>query len=154
MELNEIDVQWAKDTLRKIDIFCGCSESEFTQLVGGLEKKEYKANSTVLFQGEISCRLCIVKSGKVSINVRKGKDKLKVAELEPNAYFGEISLLMPRAATATVKAEIDSEIVFLPGEVVQALVKNNPSLAGTINKKIQERLDSHKDPEHKSEQGS
>jgi CRP-like cAMP-binding protein len=76
--------------------------------------------------------------------VRKGKEKNKVAELSPNSIFGEISLLTPRAATATVKSEAETDIIFLPGEVVQALVKKNPVLADMINKKIEERLESQK----------
>lgn len=142
MSLNEHDIEWAKGVIRKIDLFAGCSEDEIKRLVDGLDKKTYKSGATILFQGEISSRLYLVETGNVSINVRKGKDKIKVAELPANSYFGEISLLRPRAATATVKAESDTDIVFLPGEVVQELVKSQPALAETINAKIEERLKS------------
>lgn len=144
MELTDQDVQWAHETIGKTGLFSTCSDAEVQQLLSGLEKEQYRANQTVLFQGEISSRLCLVKSGLVSIWVRAGKDKNKVAELGPNSYFGEISLLTPRAATATVKAEAETEVIFLPGEVVQALVKKNPVLSDAINKKIEERLQSQK----------
>ncbi|MHB9155644.1 MAG: cyclic nucleotide-binding domain-containing protein [Endomicrobiales bacterium] len=150
MELTEHDVQWAKETLNKVELFTACSESELIQLLNGLEKQTYRSGSTILFQGEISSRLCLVEAGKVAIIVRKGKEKNKVAELGPNSFFGEISLLTPRAATATVRAEIDSDIIFLPGEVVQALIKSNPSLADAMRLKIEERLESQKKkPEEK-----
>lgn len=144
MELTEQDIQWAKETIAKTELFTTCSAAELEQLIDGLDKQSYHSGSTILFQGEISSRLSLVEAGTVSITVRKGKDKMKVAELGPNAFFGEISLLMPRAATATVKAEADTDIVFLPGEVVQALVKKNPVLADMINKKIEERLAAQK----------
>ena len=53
---------------------------------------------------------------------------------------GEISLLTPRAATATVKAEEDTEIIFLPGEVVQSMVKRNSDLSEKLHCTINERL--------------
>lgn len=144
MELTEQDVQWARETLKSVDILSGCSADELERLVCGLDKQSYRENSTILFQGEISSRLCLVRSGKVSVTVRKGKEKARVAELGPNSFFGEISLLTPRAATATVRAEESSEIFFLPGEVVQAIIKTNPALNELLNRRITERLEQQK----------
>jgi CRP-like cAMP-binding protein len=140
MELTEEEVKLAKENIRKMDLFCTCSETELNDLVCGLEKQSYKKGSTILFQGEISSSLCMVGSGKVCVIVRKGTEKNTVAELGPKSYFGEISLLTPRAATATIKAEEDTVIIFLPGEKVQGLVKKNPVLANLITMKINERL--------------
>ena len=140
MELSEEDLQWSKEIIKKTELFDTCTAGELNELYDGLEKKRYNSGSTILFQGEISSRLCLVETGKVSINVRSGKEKAKVAELGPTNYFGEISLLTPRAATATVRAVEDSDIVFVPGEVVQAIVNKNPVLAEMINKKISDRL--------------
>ena len=144
MELTSQDVAWAKENLRKNDIFSSCSEADLNELAGGMEKENYNQNQTVLFQGEISSRLCMVQSGTVSVWVRKNKDKTKVAELGAGAVFGEISLMTPRAATATIKAEAATEIIFLPGEVVQSLGKKNPAFSDIINKKIEERLEKNK----------
>ena len=143
MELTPQDVQWAKDTMMKTGLFTCASPESMKKLVEGLEKNHYKRNSTILFQGEISCKLYLIETGKVSINVKKGSERLKVAELETGSFFGEISLLMPRAATATVKAEDDTDIISLPGEAVQALVKTDLVFADFINAKIQERLKAH-----------
>lgn len=147
MELTDQDIVWAKQTIQKTGLFNTCSQDEICQLIAGLEKETYKAPGTIIFQGEISSRLYLVQSGLVSVTVRTGSNKVKVAELGENSFFGEISLLMPRAATATVKAEKDTEIFILPGEVVQALVKKNPALSEIMNKKIQERLDAQKKQE-------
>lgn len=140
MDLSPQDIAWAKQNIIKSDLFSTCGDAEINELVAGMEKQAYNAGQTVLFQGEISSRLAMVEAGKVSVWVRKNKDKAKVAELGPGAVFGEISLLTPRAATATIKSEESSEIVFLPGEVVQAMAKRNPVFADTINKKIEDRL--------------
>jgi CRP-like cAMP-binding protein len=143
MELTEQDAAWAKETIAKTDLFAACSAAELCELYECLDKQNYRAEAIILMQGEISSRLCLIHAGTVNITIRKGKDKTKVAELGAGSYFGEISLLTPRAATATVKAETGCEIIFLPGEIVQALVKKNPPLADIMNKKIEERLQSH-----------
>ena len=152
MELNEQDLQFAKETINKIGLFSACSDAEIGQLLSGLEKQHYKQGATILFQGEISSKLSLVESGKVSVMLRKGKEKIKVAELGANSFFGEISLLTPRAATATIKAEEDSVVLFLPGEIVQRLVSDNPALNEEINKKIAERLESQKQHQEKKEE--
>ncbi|MBN1621106.1 MAG: cyclic nucleotide-binding domain-containing protein [Endomicrobiales bacterium] len=152
MELTQQDLQWAKETIMKTGLFTTCSEGQMKQLLDGLDKVHYKANATILFQGEISSKLCLVETGKVSVNVRAGKEKNKVAELGPNTFFGEISLLTPRAATATIKAEEETDVIFLPGEIVQSIVKTDPAFSDFINKKIQERLEAQKQSKEEEEQ--
>jgi CRP-like cAMP-binding protein len=150
MDLTTQDIAWAKENIRRNELFSACTEAEISELACGLEKQNYAKNQTVLFQGEISSRLCMVQSGVVSVWVRKGKDKTKVADLEAGAFFGEISLLTPRAATATIKSEQETEIIFLPGEVVQAQAKRNPAFGASLDKKIHERLEKNREAtEHK-----
>ena len=144
MELSEQDLEWAKKTIEKTELFTSCSETELAELLSGLDKRHYDALATIIFQGEISNRLCLIENGQVSVWIKKSGQKVKMADLGPGSYFGEISLLTPRAATATVKAETTSDIILLPGEVVQGIVKKNPVLAEILNKKIEERLQSQK----------
>jgi len=144
MELNQQDLQFARETIKNIGLFSMCSEAEIGRLMGGMEKQNYKQGATILFQGEISSKLCIVESGKVSVTVRNRSAKTKVADLETNNFFGEISLLTPRAATATIKAEADTVIILLPGEVVQSLAKENARFHEGLNQKINERLAAQK----------
>lgn len=151
MELTEQDLQWAREIIKKVELFVTCSDEEIEELVNGLDKVSYNQGSTILFQGEISSKLCLVQNGKVSVNVRKGKEKNKVAELGQGAFFGEISLLRPQAATATIKAEETTDVLFLPGEVVQAMVNKNSELSEAINKKIEERLEKSRQAMEKKE---
>ncbi|OGS17793.1 MAG: hypothetical protein A2219_04260 [Elusimicrobia bacterium RIFOXYA2_FULL_50_26] len=140
MQLEDQDIAWAKSAIQKTEFFALCTEDEMELLINGMGKESYRPGSTVLFQGEISSKLLLVQSGSVSIWARQGKDRMKLAELGPGSYFGEISLLTPRAATATVKAEAETEIISLPGEVVAALIKKRPVLESALKKKIEERL--------------
>lgn len=140
MELTDTDAQWARVVIEKSGFFEGCSAEELNRIAEGFEKRHYAAGETIMFQGEISNKLYIVQCGKASVVVRKRKRQEKVAELGPLDFLGEISLFTPRAATATVKAETDCEVIVLPGEAVEKVVKDNAPLAEKILKKIEERL--------------
>jgi signal-transduction protein with cAMP-binding, CBS, and nucleotidyltransferase domain len=153
MELNGQDLKWSKENIKKNELFSACSEAELDELAGGLEKECYHPGSTILFQGEISSRLCMIQSGQVSVWVRKMKEKTKVADLGEGSIFGEISLLTPKAAMATIKSEAETEVIFLPGEVVQAMAKRNPAFSERLRTKIEERLNKSKQAtENKDEQ--
>ena len=144
MSLTEQDIPFARESVIKTGLFSGITEAELNSLLDGMEKQSYNANATILFQGEISNRLYLVQAGLVSVWARKAGAKIKVAELAAGSYFGEISLLTPSAATATIKAENATDIIFLPGEVVEAVVKNNPPLSTEIHNEIEKRLAARK----------
>ena len=136
------DYQWAKKALRSLDFFSHCSDEDILSLVENLEKLTYKAGSTILFKGEISNRFYIVHTGKVGIWKTAGGEKKQVAELGPDKYFGEISLMTPTTATATVKAEAESQIFALSYENLEFSFRKNPEALATIQKKIEERRQS------------
>lgn len=142
MDLEPRDISWAKEIVKNNEFFKGCTADELELLVNGMDKQYYNSGVTIIFQGEISSRLGIIQEGKLSVWVRKGGNKIKLTELGIGNYFGEISLLTPRAATASVKAEENTAIIFLPGEVVQSLAAKNKVLAISIQEKIEERLKS------------
>ena len=99
------DYQWIKGTLKKLDFFGHCSDENVMEIAESMEHSHYKAGQKILMQGEFSDRLYLIKSGTVDILKKVGEDHKKVAELGTEKYFGEISLLTPSSATATVKAK-------------------------------------------------
>ena len=118
--------QWAKAVLKGLDFFSHCSDEDILTLVENLEKHSYKAGATILFQGEISNRFYVIHSGNVGIWKSISGEKKMVAELGPDKYFGEISLMTPTSATATVKAQTDVEIFTLAYENNDFVFRNNP----------------------------
>lgn len=133
------DYQWAKEALKKMDFFSHCSDDDILTLVENLEKQHYKAGSTILFQGEISNRLYLVRSGSVGVWKSIGGQKKMVVELGESKYFGEVSLMTPTSATATVKAQQETQIFSLAYENLEFVFRKNPERLQTIQKKIEER---------------
>ncbi len=133
------DYQWAKDSLKTLEFFSMCNDEEILGMVENLEKSHFKAGSTVLFQGEISNRLFLIKQGKVGIWKNVAGEKKMVAELGADKYFGEISLLTPTSATATVKAVEETFVFSLAYENLEFVFRKNPENLRAIQQKIEER---------------
>ncbi|MBN1384898.1 MAG: cyclic nucleotide-binding domain-containing protein [Elusimicrobia bacterium] len=139
LELDISDIKWAKEFFKHIDFLSQLPEKDITALIYKTRKIPAKNGKRILFQGEFSNRLFIIKTGKVGIFVSKEGQKNKVAELNENHYFGEISLVHPVPASATVVAETDSEILVIEKESLDEVFRNNTAAIGIIHKKIEER---------------
>jgi CRP/FNR family transcriptional regulator len=133
------NIQWANEVLRGLDFFAHCSDEDIVTLVEHLENNVYKQGGTILFQGEISNRFFIVHQGTVGVYKSVQGQKNRVALLEAGKYFGEISLMTPTSATATVKAETAVEIFSLAYEHMEFVFRKDPEALKRIQQKIEER---------------
>jgi len=139
-ELDIKDIKWAKEFFKKIDFLSQLTPQELTALICKTRKINFKTGKTILFQGEFSNHLFIIEKGKVGIFISKEGKKEKVAELNENNYFGEISLVNPVPASATVMADTDSDILVIDKENLDELFQTNPAALDVIHKKIQQRI--------------
>ncbi len=131
-----------KEFLQKIDFLQGMPEYEILQLIDSLERKSYQKGQTIVFQGEISLRLYLIFEGKVAVLAKQGKEKKKIAELGPGEYFGEISLLEPTTAGATIRAEEPCELYALSREDFMSVAGKIPGSLEAIRSKIAARKES------------
>ncbi|MBU0951374.1 MAG: cyclic nucleotide-binding domain-containing protein [Elusimicrobia bacterium] len=134
----------AKSLLKNIDFLKDLPDPELDQLANSLEKKNFKPEQTVVFQGEISSKLYIVCDGLVGVFVRIGGEKKKVAELRVGDYFGEMSLLEPATASATIRAEKPSVICAISCDNFKKIVEKNTVALETLKKKITARKEASK----------
>jgi CRP/FNR family cyclic AMP-dependent transcriptional regulator len=129
------------DVLRKIDFLGGVQDAELKSMLLSLQKQSYPKNSTVLFQGEIANSLFIIRKGSVSISTKNKGTKIALAELKAPQYFGEISLLRPTSATATVTTgEEGADVLILTHEAMSSLRKKIPDIDQRIQQVIDTRI--------------
>ncbi|MFN3966498.1 MAG: cyclic nucleotide-binding domain-containing protein [Endomicrobiia bacterium] len=140
--LSEQEILWIKNLLKKIDFLSDVSDEEITCLANSIEKKQYKPGQSIIFQGEISNRLYIINKGRVSVNVVIRGEKKKIAELSSGEYFGEISLIEPTGATATLKAEEPCLIYAITSDEFKKIAEKRPSIIETLKRKIVQRRES------------
>ena len=131
--------------LKKIDFLQSVPEAELKNILLSLQKQEFGAGKTILFQGEIANRLFIIRKGSVSITTKSKGNKITLALLQAPMYFGEISMLRPTSATATVTAGDDgADLIILTHDAMSAISKKIPDIQDRIKTIIEARLASKK----------
>src|SRR5262245_40840915 len=105
--------------LKQIDFLKGVPDENLKSMLFSLQKQSFPPAKTIIRQGEIGNSLYFIRHGKVSISTKARTGQLHLAELSIAHYFGEISLLRPTSATATVTAgEEGVEVLILSNDAL------------------------------------
>jgi CRP-like cAMP-binding protein len=90
----------------------------------------YGDGEEVVRQGDTGDSMYILHSGAGEVLVRKpGAEPIKVAELSPPAFFGEMSLLTGDPRSATVKAKGDSTLFRIDKGLFSEIFTKDPSVS-------------------------
>jgi CRP-like cAMP-binding protein len=101
----------------------------------------FKAGDTIFLQREPGDALYLVDSGKVRIWVHDSdENQIMLSELEPGAFFGEMSVLDGGKRSANATAEEDSSLLCLRREKFQEFLLQHPQAALEVIRGIGERL--------------
>jgi CRP-like cAMP-binding protein len=129
-----------QDFLKSLPLFEKCGDEVIQRMALDLRWHSFKKGDTVLFQGMISHQMYFILSGRVAVFTRRDKETRRVASLGAGDYFGEISLLTNKAATATIKVEEDdTQIYILERDAVLAALSSHPEAMADVTRKVQER---------------
>jgi CRP-like cAMP-binding protein len=101
----------------------------------GVPRKQLDSGTVLLSEGETSGRLYVLAEG--SVEVLRGDTPVAVIG-EAGAVFGEMSVLLNRPHTATVRAA--SPIGVFVFEDAEQFLKSNPEIAFFVGKLLAERL--------------
>jgi CRP-like cAMP-binding protein len=123
---------------RNVDVLTFFTDEQLRHVTAVIERNIYPKNHTIVFKGEISDSFFIIKRGRVSVTSKIGGSP--TVELKAGDFFGEVSLLEASAATATIKTvEDDTEILTIPHESFQYLLKQSPLLESALRLRISDR---------------
>jgi CRP/FNR family transcriptional regulator len=127
--------------LKQIDFLQNVPEPELKNILFSLQKQDFGPGKTILFQGEISNRLFIIRKGEVSITTKNKGQKITLAQLNAPMYFGEISLLRPTSATATATAGDDgAELLIITHDAMSSISRKIPDIQTRIKAVIDVRI--------------
>jgi len=85
----------------------------------------------ITHRGSVSS-LYLVWSGLLAANIEEGDVKLELGDIRPGQWVGEVTLIDPGPANASVSAVQDSELIMLSHEVFNRLQKTHPAVAGAL----------------------
>lgn len=97
--------------------------------------QEFPAGAILLSEGETSGRLYILADG--SVEVLRGDTPVAVIG-DAGAVFGEMSVLLSRPHTATVRARTPIRVFVF--EDAESFLKSNPEIAFLLGRVLAERL--------------
>jgi CRP/FNR family transcriptional regulator, cyclic AMP receptor protein len=128
------------DLLRNIPLFESLEQDDLAALVARLREVRFESGQTVFSQGDEGDAMYLIEEGAVDVVAGSGKQRVTVASLFKQQYFGELSLLdgAPRSAT-TVTAR-DTVLLALERDDFVDFIKRRPEAALSIMHEIGERI--------------
>lgn len=106
--------------------------AELKALVDALEVHEAEAGEALVAQGTPSSELFLVWDGRVDITMKTPSGERKLGSVEPRSYFGEVSLLDPGPAGASVVTEQGCVVLRLTRERFDELRRAHPGSAAQL----------------------
>lgn len=121
----EAEARARLEVLSRMPMFAGCKPAELESVAGVTRPLTFRRNAALLTQGQAGDGIYLLVQGEVAI-LKDGRELVRVG---PGANFGEMSLLDEPLASATVKATIESEVLFVSKDAFFRLLKANPTFA-------------------------
>ena len=105
---------------------------EMDKLMSALRATRVFKGYEIIRQGDPGDSFYLIATGVVSVWVNKGTGRVKVAELGPDKYFGEMALISNAPRNATVVAERLTELFILEKYNFDQILMKNPIIAQKI----------------------
>jgi CRP-like cAMP-binding protein len=137
--------------LKQLSLFRGLSEDELREIANHLDERRYQRDEVILWQGNISEYVYLIKSGIVSIArySAQNKDRKALAYLKQGDILGEYSSIMPEqggVASATATAVTAVDVIMIRRADFYQLLVHHSSIAIELARILVQRLiatDSH-----------
>lgn len=141
--------------LRSHPLVAHLGSAQLCRLLGSVRVERAAPGQMLVRQGEAADDLFIVREGLCSVHVEEGawaevsddsgpvnvavRGSREVARLGSGAWFGEVALLRGGARTASVKAEVASVLLRVPGAEVTEVLLADLRAATTLQRVASER---------------
>ena len=129
------------ELIRRVPLFALLTCAQAEAVADAVVKRRFKRGEAVVDQGSKSNTLFILLTGRARVVTadRRGREVI-LATLQPGDYLGEMSLIDNQAHSASVRAEVQTDMLALGrAEFARCLPENN-SMAYAIMKGLVQRL--------------
>lgn len=127
--------------LKKIPLFKHLKEPQLKEIASRCRRSQYKKGDVLFYKTEEGTDLYIVLAGRLKAVLTDDEgDEIVLALFDKGAFFGELSLLDGRGRSATIIADMDSELAVLNKADFLDLVSRDPKIAIELMITLVERL--------------
>ena len=100
----------------------------------------YKTDDILFHEGDDATGLHVIRSGSVSVSRRIGGREIVTSYVAAGNYVGEMGLVGQSKRSATIKATVATESIFLSADVFNNMLERNEGLRERVQNKVKERL--------------
>jgi di/tricarboxylate transporter/CRP-like cAMP-binding protein len=128
--------------LGRLEVFAGLDRMTLAKLAAHVEPVDIRGGQTLFEEGDPPDGLYVVSDGAFGVFTRRadGRGEVRLATCRTGESFGEIALLTGEVRTATVRAEVDGQLLRLSQAHFARLVQGDPSVALAISSGLIRRL--------------
>lgn len=101
---------------------------------------QYDDGDVIIRQGDVGQCLYVVQEGKVGVYHENDSREIKIAELGPTEFFGEMGLFEKDVRSATVRSLGESRILTIDKKNFYKTIQKDPSLAYRLLERMSKRL--------------
>jgi CRP/FNR family cyclic AMP-dependent transcriptional regulator len=129
------------ELIRRVPLFALLTASQAEAVADAVSKRRFKRGEVVVAQGEKSNTLFIILTGRVRVMTsdKRGREVI-LATLQPGDYIGEMSLIDNEPHSATVRAEVQTDMLTLGRAEFARCLPENSSMSYAIMKGLVQRL--------------
>ena len=129
------------DLIRRVPLFSMLTNEQAQTIADGVVKRRYRRGEIIVEQGRKSDALFILLSGRARVitSDSRGREVI-LAVLEAGDYLGEMSLIDNEPHSATVRAEVQTDVLVLARSEFGACLPESSSLSYAILRGLVGRL--------------
>ena len=129
------------EILSKISLFSLMKKRDLKRLSKLTQRHRYEKEEVIVREGARDGRLFVIVSGEVAvIKDLGGPSEVFLRELGSGTYFGEMALIDDYVRTASVVAQVDTEVISLDQWNFRDEIKKYPSVAIELLQTLSRRI--------------
>ncbi|MDO5693884.1 MAG: Crp/Fnr family transcriptional regulator [Pseudomonadota bacterium] len=129
------------DLIRRVPLFSMLTESQAVSVADAVVKRRFKRGEMIVEQGKKSNALFILLNGRARVvtSDNRGREVI-LATLQPGDHIGEMSLIDNEPHSATVRAEVQTDVLMLGRIEFARCLPENSSMAYAVMRGLVQRL--------------
>lgn len=129
------------DLIRRVPLFSMLTESQANAVADAVIKQRFKRGEVIVEQGKKSNALFILLNGRARVVTADSRGReVILATLQPGDHIGEMSLIDNEPHSATVRAEVQTDVLMLGRLEFARCLPENSSMAYAVMRGLVQRL--------------
>lgn len=129
------------ELIRRVPLFSMLTEAQAVSVANAVVKRRFKRGEVIVEQGKKSNALFILLNGRARVLTADSRGReVILATLQPGDHIGEMSLIDNEPHSATVRAEVQTDVLMLGRVEFARCLPENTSMAYAVMRGLVQRL--------------